>query len=159
MPYHVYKILEGEDVAYVGRTVDPKRRWHDHRSSGRFAPDAVMVVIGKSSSFSRAYDMEARAIVEFRPRLNKHINCCERRANAMSTDEARKVWLETPLTVPTAEVLAAMPGWTRNMAYYRFGSRDGKNPPGHYHRRKIEGFTTARAFRTWGARGAAPRKR
>ena len=67
----VYKILDGEEIIYIGASVDPMNRFQSHIRLGRIQPEHKCRIISWHDVRADALKEEIDLINKLSPRLNK----------------------------------------------------------------------------------------
>jgi len=114
-PHCVYALIEDGRVVYVGCSLNPERRFAQHKAKGKCSKTAEMRIIRWYDGPRKARNAEAFYIRKLWPERNSHLKHLHHR-------KARAVWFSHP-RMADRNILALMPGWTLFAAKLAFGSR------------------------------------
>jgi hypothetical protein len=112
----VYEIIYEGAVLYVGLSINPERRFKEHRKTGVAPAGAILRKVSFHRNWGEAQAAELARIQELCPPKNKM-------GVKLADEAAFAIWSD--FSVPEKERLSKMWGWTRQTAKYAFDRRMG----------------------------------
>jgi|GEM_PF-6406442 len=110
----VYDIIYEGVVLYVGLSINPERRFKEHRKTGVAPSGAILRKVSFHRNWGDAQAAEIARIQKLCPPKNKM-------GVKLADDAAFAIWSD--LSMPEKEKLSKMWGWTRQTAKYAFDRR------------------------------------